>query len=56
MDETTDRVVCGMGWNWVGVDIYDTNAVPHANVYTVGGKRENGRGKEKWGALGGQMG
>lgn len=49
MDETTDRGVCGMGWNWVGVDIYDTNVYafrakkdgvlsPHTNVYTVGGE------------------
>ena len=38
MDETADRVVCGMGWKWVGVDICDTNAIPHTNVYTVGGK------------------
>lgn len=48
MDETADRVVCGMELGRVGVDIYDTNvyafraerwgAIPHTNVYTVGGE------------------
>ena len=42
------RIELFVGWNWVGVDIYDTNvyafraerwgAIPHTNVYTVGGE------------------
>lgn len=59
MDETADRVVCGMELGRVGVDIYDLDvyafraerwgAIPHTNVYTIGGEREDGRGKEKGG-------